>query len=439
MIRALSLLLFTCFVGTIHAKTPTLENLSTFNDKIKIIESDKRKKPKWINTVKKDYIIVVGSGSTVESSQENAILKVKENIVKSVAENVKVTTEVTSKEAIGSNVNYFFQSFEQTTQAQTADLNFIKGISLSKAEDYWWEKVKDANNIIVYYYLLYPFSDVELHKLVMAFEKADRELTEQLHETIESADRMDNIEDLESAVTTLEKLKEKFLDNRKTKSEIAIEQLKAKLASINIVPVYKSLGEIEYQLKSGNTTITTKRKPRAVNPSKCATVNGIEPTTDGWKITFDAKYCYSDPKNFIKVEHNCKYAKISHDFYFDINEGKVEIFMNAPIMISSTKIVDNKVVEGKVTFTVTNKFDGQFSIDRIVLNYAKNAPIVFDNINRRLIGKGNHSVVLELPSPIDKDAYSSKVSSLVDGMIYYNVQGEQRILKLYQNTVNTTW
>ena len=43
--------------------------------------------------------------------------------MRSVAENVKVSSEMTTKEEMGTNINNFFQSFEQTTQTQTAEMN----------------------------------------------------------------------------------------------------------------------------------------------------------------------------------------------------------------------------------------------------------------------------------------------------------------------------
>ncbi|MGI6478312.1 MAG: hypothetical protein ACOX0M_02595 [Salinivirgaceae bacterium] len=432
----LLIFVFVCEAAQVNA---SVVKVTDSKQKVKTIDKDKRKKPNWINSIKKDYVIVTGSGATLEASQENALLKVKENIVRSVAENVKVSSEMTTKEEMGTNINNFFQSFEQTTQTQTAEMNFIKGIGLNKAEDYWWEKVQAGNNITFYYYLLYPFSEMELRKLVMAFEKADRELTEQLEEILNRIENVTVVEEMESDITTLTKLKDRFVDQRKTKAEVGIERIKSRIKSINIVPVSSTLGSLEYELRIGQKVVTTNKKPRATNPTKCATVNGIEPSRTGWNLTFDAKYCYDDPKNLIKVEHSFKYGKVTHEFYFDINEGKVEVYMHAPIMISAAESDDTKVLTGKVTFTLSNKFDGTFMVDRIVLNYAKAAPIVFDNIGKTLIGKGDHSIILDLPTELEKAAYSSKTAPLVDGFIYYNVKGEQKTYKLYQNKVTTTW
>ena len=452
MMRILTILVFIgCFIFN-HAFARTTPNMillennnillySPQKQKTKTLDSDKKKKPDWINTIKKDYIIVVGSGATLDAAQQNALMKIKENIVKAVAENVSVTTESTTKEEMGTNISNYYQSFEQTTQAQTADISFIKGISLNKAEDSWWEKLQTDNNITFYVYLLYPFSSMELHKLVAAFEKADKELTDQLDNILSRIDTNNVVEDMEGDISTLEKLKPKFLDARKTKTEIGIERLRTRLKSINIVPVTRTLGTIEYELRIGHQPIRTNKKPKVSNPTKCATINGIEPTKTGWLISFDAKYCYNDPNNLIKTEHVFRYAKVSHDFYFDINEGKVEIYMHTPIVIKAEQQDAQNILTGQVTFTITNKYDGAFTIDKIILNYAKASPIIFENINKSFSGKGDHSFTIELPMELNKTRYSSKVVSLVDGFIYYMKENDQKqqTYKLYQNKITTSW
>ncbi len=410
-----------------------------FSQKTKTLETANKKKPAWINSVQKGYIIVTGSGPTIEASQENALLKVKENIVRSVAENVSVSTEMTTKEQLGTNVSNFFQSYEQTTQTKTAEMDFIKGISINKAEDFWWEKIQSGNSITFYYHLLYPFSETELKKLVMAFEKADRELTDQMNEILARIETSTVVEDMESDIQTLERLAQRFIDHRKTKAEVGIDQLKGRIKSINIVPISRTLGNIEYELRIGQQTVTTNKKPSVQNPTKCATITGIEPIQTGWSISFDAQYCYEDPKNLIRVTHQFRYGKATHDFYFDINEGKVEVFMHAPIIITATEMDETTVKKGTISFTFSNKFGGSFMVDRIVLNYSKGDPIILENVQRRFIGKGDHTAIFELPRELNKETYSSKRAPVVDGFIFYNVQGKEQTYKLYQHRVTTSW
>lgn len=46
-------------------------------------------RPKWVNGLEKEYIIVVGTGATIELAQQQALMAIKESIVEAVAVNVK--------------------------------------------------------------------------------------------------------------------------------------------------------------------------------------------------------------------------------------------------------------------------------------------------------------------------------------------------------------
>ena len=100
---------------------------------------------------------------------------------------------------------------------------------------------------------------MELRKLVMAFEKADRELTEQLEEILNRIENVTVVEEMESDITTLTKLKDRFVDQRKTKAEVGIDRIKSRIKSINIVPVSSTLGSLEYELRIGQKVVTTNK------------------------------------------------------------------------------------------------------------------------------------------------------------------------------------
>jgi len=64
------LLTLTLILGLIAANNVNAQ-------KAKVIESQPKKQPAWVNTLVKDYIIAVGSASTLEDAQEKALVKVK--------------------------------------------------------------------------------------------------------------------------------------------------------------------------------------------------------------------------------------------------------------------------------------------------------------------------------------------------------------------------
>ena len=56
------------------------------------------RKPDWVNGVEKDFVIVSGSGATINDAQNSALMIIKERIVSSVADNVKATSTMKTEE-----------------------------------------------------------------------------------------------------------------------------------------------------------------------------------------------------------------------------------------------------------------------------------------------------------------------------------------------------
>jgi len=86
------------------------------------------KQPKWVNGLEKDFIIVTGTGPTAQDAQQNALSNVKAQIVSSVAENVKASSEVRKEEAsFNNNVNAFLESLPPLPPLNQVKYLFCKG------------------------------------------------------------------------------------------------------------------------------------------------------------------------------------------------------------------------------------------------------------------------------------------------------------------------
>jgi len=115
----------------------------------KVIEKS-GKQPKWLNGIEKDYVIVVGSGATVQDAQQNALMSIKERIVSSVAENVVAKSELRKEESNVNNVSTFLEKFATQTNSQSGKVPFLQGISLSKVEEFYWEKLQRKDKKVSY-------------------------------------------------------------------------------------------------------------------------------------------------------------------------------------------------------------------------------------------------------------------------------------------------
>lgn len=409
----------------------------TYAQKAKVLEHQPKKKPAWVNTLVKDYIIVVASSNTLEDAQEKALIKVKEHIISSIADNISSTSEYTLTEDTKSGDMSITENYKVVTKTRAADIPFIKGISVNQVEEYYWEKVSEKGKITFYYHMKYPFTEFQLKKLIMEYERADRELTQQLEGFLARIDDAESIEELNQLSTEIKALSKSFIDvdNRKTKCNVAVSKILQMIKNVSIEAVGTSLGEIRFSLYTNGRIIKTSTTPKV--KSNCAKINDIKPDGNEWVVKYSIDECYDDPDNKITV----RCGSASKDFWFNVKENSVEIFVNADINLTGG--TDNgETIEGCNCFIpVVSKYDSPFVIEKVVLNFGNESPIIIENIGQRFSGKGNHDLNLTISKQLDKSVYSQKKYPMVKGTIFYKAvsSNENNAYRIYNNRITTEW
>ena len=409
----------------------------TYAQKAKVLEHQPKKKPAWVNTLVKDYIIVVASSNTLEDAQEKALIKVKEHIISSVADNISLTSEYTLTEDTKSGDMSITENYKVATKTRAADIPFIKGISVNQVEEYYWEKVSEKGKITFYYHMKYPFTEFQLKKLIMEYERADRDLTQQLEGFLARIDDAESIEELNQLSNIIKALSTSFIDvdNRKTKCNVAVSMISQMIKNVSIEAVGTSLGEIRFSLYTNGRIIKTSATPKV--KSNCAKINDIKPDGNEWVVRYSVDECYDDPDNKITV----RCGNASKDFWFNVKENSVEIFVNSDINLTGG--TDNgETIEGCNCFIpVVSKYDSPFVIEKVVLNFGNESPIIIENIGQRFSGKGNHDLNLTIGKQLDKSVYSQKKYPMVKGTIFYKAvsSNENNAYRIYNNRITTEW
>jgi hypothetical protein len=409
--------------------------------KVKVIDKSEKKKPDWVNSLAPGYIITTSSNKTLEDAKQKALVKVKEQIVSSVADNIQTSSEYFRSENTSNNNSEFKESFQTATKTRAADIPFIKGISLTNVAASYWEQLKEGDNTKFYYHMKYPFSKEQLQTLIKEYEKADKALTDQLNAILSRIPTLNNLEEMGQTVKELEALAGGFIDvdPRKDKANVGIAKLKEILRNFSIETVNNTLGEIRLVLKAGDKTVTTSRKPK-VN-SNCAKIVDVRNKKPEWVITYSYDECYEDPDNLIKVAFMSAYGRAKSEFFFNISAEKIDIFVNNDINISGGNDSGADVADTKCLISLTSKYATAFEIEKVILNFGKEAPIIIDGINKTFEGEGKHDLDFTISQALTKEIYSSKANPMIKGTIHYKSvkTGEKSIYKMYNQKVTTGW
>ncbi|NVO10387.1 MAG: hypothetical protein HXX16_10540 [Bacteroidales bacterium] len=408
----------------------------------KVIEKS-GKQPKWVNNLERDYIITVGSGATSQEAQQNALTMVKERIVSSVAENVKAKTELKKEEAnYNNNISVFLEKFASQTTTESGKVPFLQGISLSKVQEFYWEKLQRKDKSVFFnYHIKYPFPEMELNKLVYDYKTRDAELTKQLEDLLAQTETVESVEQVEKNIGELKVLIDYFMDGRKNQAELGITKYQSLLASIELVEVESNLGELKYALRLGTRTISTVKKP--ITKSECARITSTINNQSNWLVKYDYANCYEDPENNILVKYRFGNSDVQKKFYFDISVNKASIFVNEPFHFTTTAKSESNIDASVLDMTVVSKYDAPFTIEKVVIEFKGLTPLVIEGINQSFTGKGNHNLKLNISQAIKIDGTSSigKSISTLTGYIHYrsNSTGEVKTYRIYNHSYTTDW
>ncbi len=420
----------------------TFSALNSFSQE-KVIDKSKRKRPDWVHSTQKDYIITTGRGKTIDEAKDNVVTEIQNEIVNSVAIYVKSESEISIENINKNNVINTIEKFKNKSTVQTADIPSLKGISLTKVDDYYWEKIQDkrTKEITVAYHVKYPYSEAELQKLISEFNKKDQEMTSKLNDIVNNIDKIESIEEITTNIKELQHLLDYFIDmQRKEKTKMGIARLKEMIKSIELVPIENDLGTLKYAFKIGEKFYSSSKKPKYRN-SECVTITSK--TSEGYEqiIKYSYEDCMEDEKNQITVKYKFGNSRLDKTFYFDITSNMVGAFIRGDIIMKAGDADADNVNTFKCDITLVSKYDAAFIVDKIILKWQNIPPVTVSNINQEFSGKGTHNLSLDINQQIDKRKTSSKNKPSVDGTIFLKAKntGETKRYKFYGQNVETDW
>ncbi|MDR0567496.1 MAG: hypothetical protein LBG47_10785 [Prevotellaceae bacterium] len=268
------------------------------------------KKPEWAKLlVETGYIITQSDAASLGEAQQKAMLLVKQEIVRSVAEQV-ISAATHSLQEQGLSVT---ESYTQSITAKANKVPFLQGISVSKVEDSYWEKLRDkpSKKELYRYYVKYPFSAAQLGKLVAEFREEDQKITRRIGELEALREQVESVEQIDAAVDELGSLAASLEDSRKEKAALLQSRYRALYENLLIAEVEHTLGRIAYRLMLGERPVKTSRKPQV--KSDCATVTQAT-VGDTCSIAYRYDGCYADVENFVSVQYRLGHRNVLHRF-----------------------------------------------------------------------------------------------------------------------------
>lgn len=370
----------------------------------KVVEKSTKKAPAWYQQMVADYLIVSAHEPTLEEAQAVCLQEVKKQIIQAVAQNITFSESSTMNQKLeGDEITEFVDIYSSNTDVKAATVPFVQGISLSKVEDYYWEKLQDKKTKEVYYNysMKYPFTQLELKKLVRDFEKRDKQYEAQLTELEQNLENIQALEDIQASITKIAPLKEYFFDQMRSQRVKTLEKSYRELyGMISIQGSNARMGEYVCQLILKGNPIAISSMPKL--KSNCASQLSAR-SADGGKeihIFYNADDCLETEENAVEATFRIGGKAVSHKFYIDVAGQMMTVMPEGKVYLTAESESDSTLTNINIRMTLNSKYSNSFTVQNLVLEIPGCANTLIKN-NINIPYKGIGSYVLDVTADGD--------------------------------------
>lgn len=272
------------------------------NAEMKVVERSAKKAPSWLGTAHEGYIVAMGEAPTLAEARRLAEQDIAAQMVLSVARNISTSSTNVSSETVTNGAVESSDSYSGVTAIRGANLPFLKGISLSKAEDVYWVKSRDKKKGTerVEYYVKYPFFRVEQQQLIAEFDDYDSDKANELQALEDGLDTVDSPDGIANAVASLNALGAYFFDEvRAAKVKSLVARYKALGKSIVMTGRFTGRRALTVAFELNGHVFRMSAPLKAT--SNCASDIQVRPADGAYRITFSTDDCLDDEENYIEV------------------------------------------------------------------------------------------------------------------------------------------
>lgn len=352
----------------------------------KVVEKSAKKVPEWLNTAAEGYLVVSVRANSLAEGQTKALTEITERIIQSVASNVTVSKKNILSEV---NVNGSIESsdaFTQVSKIKSANLPFLKGISLSNAEEIYWEKVRDkATGKEHYdYSVKYPFSRSEQRKLIAEFEALDAEKVARYEALEQKISNIESVDEIGQAITELNTLSGYFFDDvRLSQVEGLTTRYKQLYDALSLTGTFLENGKYQCQVLLDGNPVRVATKPKVT--SNCAGQIGVRPADGMFVISYDAEDCLPEEENFLNISLVAGGKRLQHKAF--LNEAGVgntafSVVPEGKLILTADSVAGRKIFNINIRLTLNNRGGTPFGLKALELHVPEiSAPIIFDDID----------------------------------------------------------
>ncbi len=297
----------------------TLSTLSVWAQKEKVVDRSDKRRPEWIGCSTSSTIAVTETGETLAEAQQKALASIHQNIINSVAVNISLSEEMTSRQVSHDKIYSVMHDYTSTLMTEAAKLPFMNNISLSNAKDIYWEKIytKGKKSYRYEYSVCYPFDEIERRNLVREFLAIDNKKEAELKSLQNEVETLTDLDRIPRALNALEELHAYFFDDmRRNETTETMKNFRGLYKQVGIEVESEQTGECIYSLRiSGRRVVTSI--PVRLKSDAALDMNVKAIDNNRYLLTYDPTYASPRDINTIEIIYPMGTVKVSRTITFD--------------------------------------------------------------------------------------------------------------------------
>lgn len=405
---------------TVAAMLGTLCGVANAAKPIKVLDRSASKAPVWLDGTQEEYVITSAIADDMDAARNQCLDNVKTKIIESVAQNVQFGSESRIAQSTGnSGITDFTDQFTSVLKTQSANIPFIRGISVSKIADSYWEKRMDkATKKVTYLYAIkYPFPRIELKKMTREFEKRDHEMVTRYNALDRGLDSVASLEQIDRAIEELNPLITYFFDDVRKQAAISLQSNYRKLYDqIVIETAHEKSEEAFLVFRLNGRPIAVSQKPKV--KSECATRIVCHMEDSGCRVTYSTEFCEENVPGEIRLTFRFGSRPVQHLIYFTKQDLTVQIRPVGTAYLTAQKGAADTLQAIHIRLEIENKNCDRFCVTGVALNVPGIVgAVVIDGLEIPFTGEAKHLLQLDYTVPITYTAGHDNKLQLMRGTI----------------------
>lgn len=270
----------------------------------KVVDKSHKHKPSWVGGAERNYLIVSADAPTLEAAKEKLLISLKQQIVGTIATRIVAETNISRQQTTVGRESDYTENITSSVQAKVGRVPFVSEISLSKAKEYYWEKLYDKKKkaYLYEYHVKYLFTDFEIQELVSQFNEHENGLNVRLTAYTDELEKIESVEQIDRNINELKSLLQEFdRDDPRCMQTEQLTNMYRKLYSFLDLREEErpSLHTVSLGLYLRNRRIASLQKPQLL--SNCASKLSYTINEGYYHISYDDTACYEQDENYLEI------------------------------------------------------------------------------------------------------------------------------------------